>query len=147
MTKRRARKPSPKKRINGRVIHSDFELSKYNEAKGLLPKGATITYETEVLDYYTKATYRPDLILESKDGYKIYVETKGYFKYADRVKMINVREANPDLDIRLLFQRNSPSCLGKGSKMRPSEWAEKNGFKFAIGTFPLEWIEDLKGVK
>lgn len=108
----------------------------------MLPRGATAGYESEKLQYFVPGTYTPDFIIEFKDGRKMYIETKGYFKYTDRKKMEAVREANPDLDIRLLFMRDSPSCLGKGSKTRPSEWCEKYNFKYSIGELPVEWFKE-----
>lgn len=56
--------------------------------------------------------------------------------------MLAVKETNPELDIRLVFMRNSPSCLGKGSKTRPSEWAEKYGFLYSVGEIPQEWFKE-----
>lgn len=131
-----------KQKLNGRVVHSDFEFYTYNTLKPLLPKKAAIAYESEQLPYVIEYLYRPDFVIEFHDGSKMYIETKGYFSYSDRQKMLAVRDKNPDLDIRIIFQRNSPSCLGKGSKTRPSEWAEKNGFKFAIGEVPKDWFKN-----
>lgn len=56
--------------------------------------------------------------------------------------MLAVKETSPELDIRLVFMRNSPSCLGKGSKTRPSEWAEKYGFLYSVGEIPQEWFKE-----
>lgn len=140
---RATRKPKKTKpKINGRPVHSDFEFKAYKDMKAIVPKGAVVSYETERLEYVTTSLYRPDFPVEFKDGRKMYIEAKGYFKYSDRAKMLAVRDTNPDLDIRFLFMRDSPSCLGKGSKMRPSEWADKHGFKWCIGEVPLEWFRD-----
>lgn len=107
----------------------------------LSPK-ASLSYESESLEYKITNNYKPDFIITLPKGKKFYIECKGYFKYTDRVKMQAVKESNPSLDIRLLFMRDSPSCLGKGSKTRPSEWAEANGFRWAVGEIPKEWFNE-----
>lgn len=136
--KRKEKKPSLK--IGKRVVKSDFEYNSYIAIKANLPKRAEIEYETEKLDYIITRQYIPDLIITFKDGRKIYIECKGYFPYSDREKMIAVKQTNPSLDIRLLFYGDSPSKLGKGSKTKPSEWAQKHGFLYAIGEIPADWL-------
>jgi len=139
---RKTRSTAPKPKLNGRAVHSDFEFDVYKVAKPLLPKGATLTYESETLPYVIQFSYRPDFVVEFDDGRKMYIETKGYLSASDRQKMISVKETNPELDIRILFQRNSPSCLGKGSKTRPTEWAQKHNFPCAVGEVPIEWFRN-----
>ena len=70
---------------------------------------------------------------------KMYIECKGRFTAADRKKMRLVKEHNPKKDIRLLFMSNNK--LNPRSKTRYSDWAEKNGFKWAIKRIPEEWLE------
>lgn len=140
MARNKKKKTYPK--IGKKTVHSDFEYDGYHEVKAYLPKGATVEYESEKLEYTTSHTYKPDVIVEFRCGRKIYLEFKGYFKYEDRAKMLAVREAHPTLDIRFVFQKDQPSCLGKGSKTRPSEWAVKNNFLYAVGSVPPEWIVD-----
>ena len=84
--------------------------------KGLLsfkgPNKLTIDYESEKLGYNVPGTYIPDFVITFKDGRKLYIESKGYFRYADQVKMLAVKQAHPNLDIRMLFMRDqklSPS--------------------------------------
>lgn len=101
---------------------------------------STVEYETEKLEYTETKNYIPDFIIEHKDGSKVYVETKGYFPYPDRAKMILIKSQHPELDIRILFYRDNPSQLGRGSKSRPSDWALKNGFPYAIGEVPSDWF-------
>lgn len=79
-------------------------------------------------------------MITHKDGSKTYIETKGFFPYQDRAKMLLVKEQHPTLDIRIVFYRDNPSQLGRGSKSRPSDWALKNGFVYAIGEVPKEWF-------
>ena len=56
-------------------------------------------YESEKLPYLIEANYIPDF----KVG-DIYLEAKGYFPPEQRRKMKAVKAANPDLDIRIIFQ-------------------------------------------
>jgi hypothetical protein len=99
-----------------------------------------VTYEDEDIPYtYTvRRNYRPDFIAHLKDGTKRYIEVKGYLRPEDRTKMRAAKACNPDLDIRILFLKNNPL---KPTKMRYSDWAEKYGFPYAIGTTPpKEWL-------
>jgi len=85
------------------------------------------------------------------------VELKGEFDLDDRAKMKAVKEQYPDLDIRIVFQQNNflhkmsktskkkrLDKVSKGGKIRKREsykdWAEKHGYKCAIGNIPMEWI-------
>ena len=75
--------------------------------------GFVVLYESEKLSFTwpeRSATYTPDFLITKHDGNVMYIETKGRFVVEDRQKMLLVREQNPDLDIRLVFQtatRNS----------------------------------------
>ena len=85
----------------------------------------------------TEALYLPDFIV----GKKIIIETKGHFDKDDRRKMRDVKRCNPQLDIRLVFQKDNKLSKAKRSK-KYSQWAEYHGFKWAIGVIPDEWIEE-----
>ncbi len=139
ITKKR-KKPQPRNKIGKRVVKSTFEWNTYHTLKAHKPKGSEVEYETEKLKYTIQKEYIPDFIITFEDGTKMYIETKGYFQYPDREKMVAVKEANPDLDIRMVFFSDRPSSLGKNVKMKPSEWAIKYGFPFAIGEIPKEWL-------
>lgn len=107
--------------------------------KGL--KGARkfqIGYETEKLPYTIHANYVPDFVLEFKDGRKLYIETKGYFDDQARKKMEAVKKDHPDIDLRIVFERDNP--IRKRAKSRYSDWATKHGYVFAIGAVPEEWL-------
>lgn len=112
----------------------------YKELLGVVPRGATVEYELEKLEYTETKQYTPDFIITTRDGRKIYVESKGFFPYPDRAKMLAVKEQHPELDIRFVFYQDSASKLGRGSKTRPSDWANKYGFPFAIGSVPNDWF-------
>lgn len=98
-----------------------------------------VSYEATRLPYVTHHSYIPDFKVDTSSGHSFYVEVKGYFRTADQVKMRAVKLANPEVDIRIVFQKNNK--INKHSKMYYSDWAEKYGFPFAIGTIPEEWLE------
>jgi len=96
-------------------------------------------YEPYKLNYVLEKTYIPDFVLADTN---IHIEAKGYLKPEDRQKMIAVKKANPDLDIRLWFQKDN--YLTKSKKSKYSDWAEKNGFKYHIGEeLPKEWLKKM----
>lgn len=104
-----------------------------------LAKGMkSVEYETTKLTYVITKKYVPDFIVTTKKGKTIYVETKGWLKMEDRVKMRAVRDSNPDLDIRFIFDKNNK--ISSKGKMKYSEWCEKNGFLYAIKEVPKEWF-------
>jgi len=113
-------------------FQSKFEEVTYAVLKAF--KGILVGYETEKLYYAIparKAQYTPDFILENKaKTKKVYIETKGYMRPTDRVKMLRVKRSHPDLDIRMIFQRDNKI---KGTKMNYSDWAVRHGFPYAIG--------------
>jgi hypothetical protein len=84
-----------------------------------------------------KRTYTPDFVLENG----IIVETKGLFTGADRNKMLLVRQDNPHLDIRLVFQRAS-NTISKKSKTTYADWCEANGFQWAEKSVPEAWLAE-----
>ena len=79
------------------------------------------------------ATYLTDFKLSNG----IYIEAKGWFKPADRTKMVSVIQCNPLIDIRMVFQRDG-WCTSK-KLMKYSQWCDKNGIKYAIGSIPSSW--------
>lgn len=77
----------------------------------------------------------------------MYIETKGGGRAWDasvRAKMLAVKQQHPELDIRFVFYSDAPfgSKRKNGSKQKQSEWAIRNGFKFAISTVPEEWFNE-----
>lgn len=116
-------------------LRGGFEPVIYRELKNAKVK---VTYEEDRLPYVTHHSYVPDFKVSTLSGSVFYLEVKGYFRTADQVKMRAVKQANPDLDIRFVFQRDNK--LNKHSKMTYSLWAAKYGFPCSIGTVPLEWL-------
>lgn len=126
-------------RIGRRVVKSQYEFDLYKSLLGIV-NGGMVEYETEKLEYTETKQYIPDLIVTQRDGTKMYIEGKGFFPYSDRAKMLAVKAEHPELDIRIVFYRNSPSSLGKGSKTSPGEWADKYGFPWALKEIPTSWF-------
>jgi hypothetical protein len=98
--------------------------------------GVPYLYECRHLDYVCKRTYTPDF--ELPNG--VILEAKGFFKPADRTKMLAVKKAHPGLDIRFVFQANNK--LSKSSKTTYGAWADKHGFPWCIGpSIPESWLK------
>lgn len=115
----------------------------YKDLKNHLPSGASLEYEVSKIPYTLEKDYNPDFTITTKSGNIIYIEAKGLgraFTYDVRAKMEAVKKNNPELDIRIVFMRDGP--LRKGGKMRASDWAEKAGYPFCVGTIPKDWFEE-----
>lgn len=113
--------------------------SKYEQdvADALTKEGIEVKYEPYTLPYLIEGKYHPDF--ELPNG--IIVEAKGYFDSRSRAKMLAVKRANPDKDIRMLFM-NSRTRIRRGSKMTYADWCEKYGFIYADGMIPLKWLKE-----
>lgn len=102
-------------------------------------QGVEYGYETDYVHYTvpeTKRRYIPDFRIGNT-----FIESKGLFTAAERKKMKLVLEQNPDLKIKMLFQRDN--AIRRGSKTKYSTWCIKHGIDFAIspkGTVPARWI-------
>ncbi|CQJ56303.1 TPA: endonuclease I [Yersinia enterocolitica] len=95
------------------------------------------SYESNSYEYTVVKKYKPDFQLSNG----ILVETKGLWTSEDRTKHKLVREANSELDIRFLFQRDNK--LNKNSKTRYSDYCKKMGWKYAIGNeIPKDWRDE-----
>jgi hypothetical protein len=99
------------------------------------PKELKVSYKVE-----RKASYLPDFVLT---GTGVILEVKGYLTSADRAKYIRIKESNPDIDIRFVFDRAS-NKLNKTSKTTYSEWAEKHGFLWCEKIIPPTWYKESK---
>lgn len=64
----------------------------------------------------------------------MYLETKGHFRPEAKRKMVAVKTAHPELDIRIIFYSASKPYV---------RWARKYGFPFAVGTVPEDWLDEL----
>lgn len=120
---------------------SGLETAVYRAMKGILKhkkgKGTPrIQYESEKITYVLIKEYNPDFILTFPGGRKVYIEAKGYFRPADRTKMLAVKRQNPGIDLRIIFGRNNK--LGK--KMTYTDWCDRHDFKWAVGEVPAAWL-------
>lgn len=111
------------------------------------------TYEPCALNYIvpeSKHKYTPDWVFGNKEKKKqIYYESKGRFTAQDRKKMLLVRESNPDVVIRIIFQ-NSTVKITKTSKTSYADWCVKNNFDFFCWKLQTKdefkkWINGIKG--
>ena len=105
-------------------------------AKLLSGLGISYEYESEKLSYTIEHHYTPDFVLPNY----IYLETKGYWSPADRRKILNVLKANPEIDLRMVFQ--SPyNKINKKSKTTYAMWCEKHDIPWtSYHNIPLEWL-------
>jgi hypothetical protein len=104
-----------------------------------------LKYETETLNYIVperKAKYTPDFVFVKKNGELMYIETKGRWTSADRLKMKHVLASNPGIDIRLVFQSPTQK-ISKGSNTTYETYAVKLGIKHvAKKEIPAEWLAE-----
>ena len=114
------------------------ELSTYKFLKSRQRKYRyRIEYETERIPYVIEKTYVPDFIVTLSSGHKIYIEYKGYLRKDDERKLLNVKRQHPDIDLRIIFQKDNKM---PGRQLRYSTWARKHEFDYAIGVIPEEWF-------
>ena len=110
----------------------EYDISKY-----LKEKGISYEYEKRKLKYTVPETiksYTPDW--QFADQSNVIYESKGRFTGIDRAKMLLVRESNPEITIRMIFQ-NSSVKISKNSKTTYAAWCDKNG---------IEWCDFRKGI-
>jgi len=143
-----------RRRYSKKSIKTGKYRSKLEAAVAEMLEGEklTFTYETKKLSYIVKRNYKPDFIVAcpKKKAFwerEIVIEVKGFFSPTDRSKMLAVKEEHPELDIRLIFQRNN--TLYKGSKTKYSDWAEQYGFPYHVvgstkNMVPKEWLKEIK---
>lgn len=98
----------------------------------LLTRGAE--YEQHELIYPSLSKYKLDVALPNG----IAIEIKGWFKPADRRKMLEVKREYPALDIRMVLGRPT-NKLSKGSKTTEAAWCDKHGFPWAKKVVPESW--------
>ena len=98
--------------------------------------GVSYEYESEKISYVIQHHYTPDFVLPNHT----YLECKGYWDAADRRKIKKVKEDNPDLDLRMVFQ--SPyNTISKKSKTTYAQWCERHGIPWThFHDIPLDWL-------
>lgn len=112
-------------------MRSGFERTLAAQLKAL---GIRYEYEPVKLPFVIERTYTPDFKIGN-----MYIEAKGKLDQDTRTKMIAVKKAHPDLDIRFVFMR-ADNKLSKNSRMTYGDWATKNGFQWADRLIPKEWL-------
>jgi hypothetical protein len=104
-----------------------------------------LKYETETLNYIVperKAKYTPDFVFIKRTGELMFIETKGRWTSADRLKMKHVLVSNPGIDIRMVFQTPTQK-ISKGSQTTYEAYAAKLGIKHvAKKEIPAEWFAE-----
>lgn len=121
-------------------------------AEQLKAYGAPFEYEAYKIKYVVPEkvhTYTPDFTLTTQSGNLIYVETKGIWDSQDRFKHLLIKQQQPELDIRFVFQ-NSKAKIRKGSKTTYADICNGAGrapFKnvtwlYADKHVPLSWLRE-----
>jgi len=105
----------------------------------LKAQGIEALYEPFFMRYrpHTPKRYTPDIVLPNG----IIIEAKGYFDAADRTKHLIIKQENPDLDIRFVFQRPDNKISPK-SKTTYAGWCKRWGFPHAAKTIPETWLKE-----
>ena len=105
-------------------------------AKLLEGLGVSYEYESEKLGYTIEHHYTPDFVLPNYT----YLEAKGYWSSEDRRKIKNVLKANPEIDLRMVFQ--SPyNTISKKSKTTYAQWCERHDIPWtSYQDIPIEWL-------
>ena len=98
--------------------------------------GVKYEYETHKVAYTIQHHYNPDFVLVNG----VMLETKGYWDAADRRKIKSVKEQNPDIDLRMVFQ--SPfNTISKKSKTTYAQWCERMDIPWtSFQNIPLDWL-------
>ena len=105
-------------------------------AELLVNLDVTFDYETTKIAYTIPHNYYPDFILPNG----VILECKGYWDSADRRKIKSVKEQNPDIDLRMVFQ--SPfNTISKKSKTTYAQWCERYNIPWtSFKNIPLDWL-------
>ena len=129
-------KSKVRKNAQKKGYRSGFELKvseQLNEAK------IAFGYEDTVIPY-TKPATKHKYTIDFRLPNGILIEAKGRWTLEDRKKHLLVREQNPELDIRIIFQ--SPNNkIRKGSKTTYADFCDKHGIQWASKEVPESWYK------
>lgn len=136
-----------------RPVRGDYRSGfEHRIALSLYERGVDFEYETEKWEYVkddlfkavceecgsnncvSRRTYTPDFILPNG----VIIEAKGKATPPVRTALVQIKKSNPDKDLRLVFMADN--WLTSRHKRRYSDWARENGFEYAIGGVPDEWL-------
>ena len=99
--------------------------------------GVTYEYETTKIAYEIQHNYNPDFILPNG----VILECKGYWESSDRRKIKSVKEQNPDIDLRMVFQAPF-NTISKKSKTTYAKWCEQRDIPWtSFQDIPLDWLK------
>ena len=102
----------------------------------LVELGVKYEYESKKVSYVISHTYCPDFVLPNG----VHLECKGYWDSADRKKIKSVKEQNPDIDLRMVFQAPF-NTISKKSKTTYAQWCDKNNIPWcSFANIPLKWL-------
>lgn len=124
----------------GEDYHSQLEIEHRKQLDKMLKRSkATLSYESEKIPFTVikHKNYTPDFVITFPDGHKRYIEIKGYLRPDDRAKMKMVKDQHPDMDLRIVFQKDNK--LNAKSNTLYSTWARKLGIPYSVGKVPTEW--------
>ena len=98
--------------------------------------GVKYEYEPTKIPYVIMHNYTPDFLLPSG----IYLECKGYWDSDDRRKIKAVKQQNPELDIRMVFQAPY-NTISKKSKTTYAKYCDKLNIPWtSFANIPIEWF-------
>jgi len=117
-------------------FRSKLEAAVWGKIEAVQPQAQ---FETLRLPYTLEHTYNPDIILPNG----VVLEVKGRFivKGQDcRPKMLAIKKAFPDLDIRFILQTPGLPVTPR-AKMTHADWCDKHGFPWAhYLKIPEDWL-------
>ena len=81
--------------------------------------------------------YTPDVVLPNG----IAIEVKGWFWGADRTKLLAVKAAYPDLDLRMVLA-TPRGWITPRRIMTQSAWCDRHGIPWAEKEIPVSWVQE-----
>lgn len=98
--------------------------------------GVKYEYESTKIPYIIQHTYTPDFLLPNG----VFLECKGYWDADDRRKIKAIKLANPDIDLRMVFQAPF-NTISKKSKTTYAKYCDKLGVPWcSYANIPLNWF-------
>lgn len=125
-------------KLRGRKPRAPRNAFEKRTFEALRASGANARYEPFALLYQLPPSkYTPDFVLYDGEVPRRIIETKGFLSPEDRRKMLAVKVAHPNLDIRILLYRDDRIS----KKSRYSDWCKAHGFPVAVKTIPPDWLQ------
>ena len=102
----------------------------------LVDLGVKYEYESTKVNYTISHVYCPDFVLPNGT----ILECKGYWDAADRRKIKAVKQQNPELDLRMVFQAPF-NTISKKSKTTYAKYCEKLNIPWcSFANIPIKWL-------